>query len=48
MVEEDDEDDEGSVFLLRMGVRDSRGPREGVIADNPADGEAVRKVPLHR
>jgi hypothetical protein len=32
--------------LVRSGVKASRGPREGVVADRFPDGVAVRNVPL--
>lgn len=31
---------------VRVGVKPSRGPREGVEAESWPEGEAVRKVPL--
>jgi hypothetical protein len=40
---EDEDEDEGAVTLT---VYPSRGPREGVVALNAPDGDAVRNVPL--
>ena len=32
--------------VARVGTKDSRGPRDGVVALNTPDGVAVKNVPL--